>query len=233
MVDIIELWFCYEGEEQMWGLAPAESIDEKGCSLFKPFYRPRQIFHDVFEHNFEAKHPYFTGKHAFQKEGEIAAMGAWYYYGTKPRLNQALEFSRNIHDCKSVIKETFASWNPSVPLDSCVPLQEEIFDTNLEWLIEQIASKHCVNQNIITNLLYWGHHRANSYIKTLEDELEAIKFLKFWGTFSKTNLPEKLWEQWKGIRFEISQSPLTWSMQFIPLTQYTQFKIINTSCGQI
>ena len=130
MLDIIDLWVCYEGEkEQTWGLAPAESIDEKGCSLFKPFYRPRQIFHDVFEHNFEERHPYFTGNHAFQKEGEIAAMGAWYYYGTRLELSRALAFTRNIHDCETVINETLTSWNRNIPLGSCVPPQKEIFDT--------------------------------------------------------------------------------------------------------
>ena len=231
MLDIIDLWVCYEGEkEQTWGLAPAESIDEKGCSLFKPFYRPRQIFHDVFEHNFEERHPYFTGNHAFQKEGEIAAMGAWYYYGTRLELSRALAFTRNIHDCETVINETLTSWNRNIPLGSCVQPQKEIFDTDLEWLGKKIATKHCIEQNKIVDLLYWGYQRANGYIKTLEDELQAIKFLDFWEQFMQHNPPEKLWEEWKGIRFEISASPLTWSMQFIPLTQYAQFKIIKTSC---
>lgn len=71
-----------------YGVAPTKCIEDNlpdthkyHMSGFYAFWSGYNgIFHDVFEHWFEFSHPYFKGKYAMGIAGEVAAMGAMYYF---------------------------------------------------------------------------------------------------------------------------------------------------------
>lgn len=47
---------------------------------FNAVWCPLSLFHDLLEHYFEDKHPYFSRGYAFNIGGEVAAMGHFFYY---------------------------------------------------------------------------------------------------------------------------------------------------------
>ena len=63
-----------------FGLAHHNAINDNEGNGFDPFWDGWGIFHDVFEHWFEDEHKYFKGDNAFNVGGEMAAMGAMYYF---------------------------------------------------------------------------------------------------------------------------------------------------------
>lgn len=72
----VQLQFFEDDATGEWGLSHTNSI-ENG---FNAFWNGIGIFHDVFEHWFEDKHKYFRNDYAFNVAGEVAAMGACWYY---------------------------------------------------------------------------------------------------------------------------------------------------------
>lgn len=65
-----------------WGIANEPTIGyQNGSDGFNAFWDGRGLFHEAFEHWFEHKHPHFLGEAAMNIGGEMAAMGAlWYYF---------------------------------------------------------------------------------------------------------------------------------------------------------
>src|ERR1035437_5395868 len=70
-----------------WGVTHRDTIAE--VDSFNAFWDGMGLFHDVWEHNFEFTNKYFRGKGALNIGGEMAAMGAMWYY-----LNQLGMFNR-------------------------------------------------------------------------------------------------------------------------------------------
>lgn len=66
----------FEDESGTHGVTHKETVDG-----FDAFWNGIGLFHDVFEHSHEHTHKYFRGDYAMNLGGEMAAMGAlWYFY---------------------------------------------------------------------------------------------------------------------------------------------------------
>lgn len=76
----VKLRFFEDDANGEWGLAHAETLDNRYGSSFNAFWNDIGIFHDVFEHWHEFTHKYFRGDNAMNIGGEMAAMGAMTYY---------------------------------------------------------------------------------------------------------------------------------------------------------
>ena len=72
------IFFCDDANGE-YGLTHPETVDQG----FNAFWNGIGIFHDVFEHSHEHNHKYFKDDYAMNVGGEMAAMGAmWYYFDT-------------------------------------------------------------------------------------------------------------------------------------------------------
>ncbi len=82
LVHEVKLRFFEDEANGEWGLAHESTYQgEGGNDGFNAFWDARGLFHDVFEHWFENRHKRFMGDAALNVGGEMAAMGAlWYYY---------------------------------------------------------------------------------------------------------------------------------------------------------
>jgi hypothetical protein len=79
LIHTVELEFFRDPANGEYGVAHRDTINDD-FGGFNAFWGGVGILHDVFEHWFENKHKYFLGNNAQNVGGEIAAMGACYYY---------------------------------------------------------------------------------------------------------------------------------------------------------
>lgn len=81
LVHKVELELFQDSANGEWGVTHKDTIrDDYSYGSFNAFWGGIGILHDVFEHWFENKHKYFLNDYAHNVGGEIAAMGACYYY---------------------------------------------------------------------------------------------------------------------------------------------------------
>lgn len=148
-VHTVELKFFEDDANGEWGLAHKNTIDgDMGSDGFNAFYDATGIFHDVFEHWFERKHKYFMGDYAMNIGGEMAAMGAmWYYYSdlgvTDRDMNPQSIYSmsekmrRSTQDLVTeAIGEGYCNFGNT--LESNVPKQKQTEDYELEYQINEL-----------------------------------------------------------------------------------------------
>lgn len=78
----VKLRFFEDQANGQWGLAHVETYQaSNGGDGFNAFWDGRGLFHDVFEHAHEFTDKHFMGEAAMNIGGEMAAMGAmWYYF---------------------------------------------------------------------------------------------------------------------------------------------------------
>lgn len=101
----VKLRFFEDQANGEWGLAHVKTYEEtNGGDGFNAFWDGRGLFHDVFEHWFELEHPLFQGESAMNIGGEMAAMGAMWYYFDELRL----------YDRQSVSARQFGGWDGNV-----------------------------------------------------------------------------------------------------------------------
>lgn len=84
LIRTVDLRFFQDDANGEYGLAHAETLaGPNGSDGFNAFWDGRGLQHDVFEHAHEFTSPYFRGDYAMNVGGEMAAMGAlWYYFDT-------------------------------------------------------------------------------------------------------------------------------------------------------
>ena len=70
-------FFCDDATGD-YGVAPIDTI--RNDFSFNSAWDSRMIFHDVFEHYCEFRHPWFQGDNAMNVGGEMFAMGHMIYY---------------------------------------------------------------------------------------------------------------------------------------------------------
>lgn len=150
-VHTVKLRFFEEEGSGIWGLAHAKTFDYGSDGEgFNAFWDGRGIFHDVFEHWFELEHPYFQGNYAMNVGGEMAAMGAlWYYYDGlnvhDRQSKEAYQFGHYMGNTmrrvtedlvKEAIDEGYCNFGQT--LVSCIPNQEETENPELECQVESM-----------------------------------------------------------------------------------------------
>lgn len=181
MKRIVRMKFFQDDATGEWGLAHKETYNDNNA--FNAGWGALMIFHDVFEHWHEYNHKYFQGKNAMNVGGEMAAMGAmWYFYnemGISERMNgfggyySPCERMRQTteSEIEEAIKSGYTRYGDT--LECGVPYQRPVEDGELDYQCRKLAE----------NAHRWGF-RSNSQYDT-EDERNISKTYKKSVTLSK------------------------------------------------
>lgn len=152
LIKKVELVFFCDDATGDYGLAHKDTYDNTySGTAFNAFWNGTGIFHDVFEHSHEYSNKYFRGDYAMNVGGEMAAMGAmWYYINTLGVWNRLQ--SRNYRysnaelmrlTTQDMIQESIEYGNSQYgsTLESNVPKQRPTNDCDLEDQISQYWHK--------------------------------------------------------------------------------------------
>ncbi len=151
LVRTVNLRFFQDDANGEYGLAHADTLNgQNGSDGFNAFWDGMGLFHDVFEHAHEFTDPHFRGQYAMNIGGEMAAMGAMWYYldglNIQNRLRSGGWFSPSqvtIDGTFGMIQEIISGNGGSFsdPLECGVPAQKESDNSELEWIVESYAAK--------------------------------------------------------------------------------------------
>ncbi len=185
LVHTVKLRLFQDEANGEYGLAHDKTyIESKGGDGFNAFWDGRGIFHVVFEHWFELEHPYFQGRSAMNVGGEMAAMGAlWYYYDTLGVRNRQQPGSIHYfgdsmrHTTEDMVTETLSegSCNFGDTLESSVPNQKESNNSELECQLD----------------LYWQNilkHKPSKWSMVLEEERSKEYALHYRKSLTKRKI---------------------------------------------
>lgn len=191
-VHSVKLEFFEDENTGEWGLSHPNSI--RCATPFNAFFTGIGIFHDVLEHWFEDKHKYFLGRNSFNVGGEMAAMGAmWYYFetlGVSNRLNYSSFYTPQDNTrattenmIQEAIEYDYIQYGDT--LESGVPHQKPTENSELEYIISKmwgnvkkmnpgihsednkesaIAYKKSVTHRKIADLHRWGYRMAERLV---------------------------------------------------------------------
>lgn len=141
----VSLRFFQDDSSGEYGLTHFDTIEGDGINSFNAFWDGMGIFHDVFEHAHEFS-KYFRGESAMNIGGEMAAMGAlWYFYdycGMYNRLNTNY-YSADViarDGTLNLVQEAIENGNMQFgdTLQSGVPKQGTS-NAGLEWIIKDLC----------------------------------------------------------------------------------------------
>lgn len=173
-----------------YGLTHKETWSPKYMSGFDPFYNGFLIFHDIFEHYFEFKHPYFLNEAAMNVGGEICAMGHAYYYLFDMGISE--RWSNNYLNIN--IDDIFIDWVRKVITENCfatinhgnIKFGEELVchvpnqPQTDEWVLEMCgieSFKTCQEQYFNGNYGFDTFKGARNASKKFKDSLTERKIL--------------------------------------------------------
>lgn len=152
LIKKIELRFFQDDANGEYGVSHADTINND--SGFNAFWDGMGLFHDIWEHAHEYKDKHFRGEYAMNVGGEMAAMGAMWYYvdemGISSRLRQNSIYSPGDmmrQTTQYMIQEAIQDGNSNFGdrLLSNVPRQSETNNSELECQLEEFwheASKY-------------------------------------------------------------------------------------------
>lgn len=199
IVKRVSLRFFQDEANGEWGLTHKDTIDSHNG--FNAFWGSNLIFHDLFEHSHEHIDKYFRGEYAMNIGGEIAAMGAlWYYYG-QLGIHKRLTTNYNSAD-DNVIGTTFYMMQEAIESGYCqfgnqllcnVPEQKPIDDSSLENIIQDHFERL---QALIVNKKNRLDEREIVYAKEYKESctLDKLQNLYRYGfNMAKRIIPDK-WE---------------------------------------
>jgi len=198
----VDLRFFCDDASGEYGLAHSNAIY---CNTpFNAFWGGAQIFHDVFEHWHEEKSKYFRGQYAFNVGGEMAAMGAmWYYYETLGVYNRPLSnngytpFEESMRTTTEDMIEESVEYGYTYfgsALESGVPTQKPVNNGTLEYQINTMFEnskgwtfkgdsddkerakeyKKSISFRKIADLHRWGYRAAEKLIPDTQNNLNAL-----------------------------------------------------------
>ncbi len=193
-VQTIHTTFFQDESTGEWGITPTNTIDPD--ESFNAFWNGVGIFHDVFEHNFEHMH-YFQKQYAMNIGGEIAAMGAMWYY-----MREVCVWNRNTWSSSDptstqtkahIIHRILSFIEPAIQegwftfgdrLESNVPPHRRI-DGDINFLGDFLYSQI---QQLTVETKNESKERSELYKKSFT--LQKIKNLFHWGyTMAKKLVP--------------------------------------------
>jgi len=231
-VKSISFRFFQDDATGEWGVTHHNTCNENfGGDAFNAFWDGMGIFHDVFEHSHEHE-TYFKGEYAMNVGGEMAAMGAcWYYFDGLGVYNR---LQNTFHAPDSMVRDTTLNMVQEAiengycqfgdRLRSNVPSQEEVGNSGLEWIIESFSEKvaacepegrdeqevefgreykeSCTPQ-AIADLHRYGYRMAEKLVpNTYENQRVLVEFRETWDKFCKQNSAEEMANQYRG--FDLS-----------------------------
>ncbi len=180
----------------------------KDCEDFNAVTNGSFLFHDVFEHWFENKSKWFSGDHALNPAGEVAAMGARIYYlwtlGFNPLERNADETRCITMQCVGDISESsYGQFSSIVPYQRPLPDNSDVNDI-AENILKEITSgsirkwmrenddRYVPTLTEIKNCLRWGWRMAskvipnpNTWDKRKQNRMMCEKFVEVWDSFFK------------------------------------------------
>lgn len=202
-----------------WGVAHKETFDDSN-SPFNASWSGLMLFHDIMEHWHEFKHKYFRGQYALNVAGEMAAMGAMWYYYEELGLSDRLD-SRSIYPpgdnmrmtTENLVQEAIYSGYCEFgnTLECCIPYQRPTANSELEYQIEKmweniptfkwggceedkqfsIDYKKSVTFAKIANAHRWGFYQAQRLIPVNNKGINFVYELwQFFEDLTKNNIEE-------------------------------------------
>lgn len=205
LIKTVKLKFFQDNATGDFGLTHHDT--QTNDESFNAFWGAQGIFHDVFEHSHEhSKH--FRGIYGMNVGGEMAAMGALWYYFDEMRFDERLGQNRyhspsaimergTLDLVQEAISEGYAQFGST--LESNVPNQKETDNSELEYIIEDFAQKvnettpkgngeseiasglaykESVTTKKIANLHRWGFRAAQKLIPNNYHNTEVLR--DFW-----------------------------------------------------
>lgn len=118
--------------------------DDNYGQSFNAFWNGIGLFHDVFEHSHEYENKYFRGDFAMNVGGEMAAMGAMWYYFDQLGVNNRMDYGAYIPPSESMKRTTLDMVHEAIEdgytnygnvLLSNVPKQKPVDNSDLEYQI--------------------------------------------------------------------------------------------------
>ena len=98
LVRTVELKFFQDDANGEWGVTHKETFDDPCGNSFNAIWDAQMMFHDVFEHAHEFTDKHFQDDAALNVGGEMAAMGAMWYYYSQLGISKRMAFaSQSIH----------------------------------------------------------------------------------------------------------------------------------------
>lgn len=211
-----------------WGVTHEDTFADN--SPFNAMWSGTMFFHDVFEHWHEYQHKHFLGKNAMNVGGEMAAMGAMYYYINELGIHNRLSSRRYNTDgdimrmttedmvCEA-IKYGGAFYGNT--LECGVPYQKPVDDGEFEYQLQKFWKnvKGCIVGKVgsreykdsvtfrkIANLHRWGYRMAAKLIPlSRENRCTLCDFIDYWDDFCKANKAEDLANYYRGITFTLTK----------------------------
>lgn len=150
LIKKIELRFFQDDANGEYGLAHSDTLGND--SSFNAFWDGMGLFHDVFEHSHEYKDKHFRGEYAMNIGGEMAAMGAMWYFvdelGISSRLRQGSIYSPGQlmrQTTEMMVQDAIVYGNSQYGdrLESAVPRQTETENSELECQLEEFWQNVC------------------------------------------------------------------------------------------
>lgn len=146
-VRTVDLRFFQDNATGNWGVTHKDTQGDDG---FNAIWSAQMLFHDSFEHAHEHTNRFFRGDFAMNVGGEMAAMGAmWYYYdqlGLYERLTDGSIYSPGDRmrqstqgECESAIYDGYGRFGQT--LTSNVPRQRPTDNSELECQIALLVQK--------------------------------------------------------------------------------------------
>lgn len=182
--------------------------------VFDSFWSGTGIFHDVFEHWFENNHKYWFGDVAYNRSGEIAAMGAHIYFMEEMYISNRYTFNRhstyenalreNLYPIQETLKYTGEDFYGESKLMHNIPYQNPVDNSSLENLIEALVEqikdspgdsefKKQYNFSNISRLKRWGYNQAKKLVPNNGTNTQILyNFIESWENFCNRISAEKL-----------------------------------------
>lgn len=148
LIKTVDLRFFQDNAHGEYGVTHVDTFAEDNG--FNAFWDGMGLFHDVWEHAHEYKDRYFKGEYAMNIGGEMAAMGAMWYYvdslGLYFRLRQGSIYSPGDmmrQTTEDLVSESIKEGNCNFgyTLESNVPKQNETENSELECQLDLFWDK--------------------------------------------------------------------------------------------
>lgn len=178
LIKTVDLRFFKDSATGETGLCHYNTQDDNYGQAFNAFWNGIGLFHDVFEHSHEYENKYFRGDYAMNVGGEMAAMGAMWYYFETLSVNNRMSWSSYVPPSESMKRTTLDMVHEAIEdgytsygnvLLSNVPKQRPVENSELEYQIED----------------YWKKVKELSTKTEYEQERESGKEYKKSVTFRK------------------------------------------------
>lgn len=216
MIHKVDFRIC-EDDHGDRGLIPAKIHHHQLFYKFNAAWNARFIMHDIFEHWFELDAP-FVGRHEIEPDGEIAAMGAcWYYLSVlRPSTLEKFFYNQNIAPDDNIVASMAmpienATGNRMLKLPyirkNGIDLSffaEGILNYKYEEQSDYINS---MSKLKIERLMRWGYNKAEKLIANTYQNAQIYDEIHyFFEDLVQKNDRDYLTQMWDYLSFSMKTS---------------------------